>query len=183
MSSFVHLHAHSQYSLLDGAARIDKMIARAKELDMPAIAITDHGVMHGVIDFYKEAVKQGVKPIIGCELYMAADDRRSRTQAGNYHLILLAENNTGYHNLIKIVSAAHLEGFYYKPRADKELLRRHSEGIICLSACLAGEIPVKILGGDLDGAQAAIEEYIGIYGKDNFFLEVQNHFLPEDRAV
>ncbi|MDR3348596.1 MAG: DNA polymerase III subunit alpha [Acidaminococcales bacterium] len=183
MPGFVHLHAHSQYSLLDGAARIDKMIARAKELDMPAIAITDHGVMHGVIDFYKEAVKQGVKPIIGCEIYMAAGDRRSRTPAGNYHLILLAEDNTGYHNLIKIVSAAQLEGFYYKPRADKELLRRHSEGLICLSACLAGEIPAKILAGDYGGARAAIEEYIGIYGKDNFFLEAQNHFLPEDRKV
>ncbi len=183
---FVHLHVHSEYSLLDGAARISRLVARAKALDMPAVALTDHGVMYGIIDFYKEAVKQGVKPIIGCETYIAGGSRFDKSPAdkeNSYHLILLAENNTGYRNLLKLVSAAQLEGFYYKPRLDKTLLREYSEGIICLSACLAGEIPVKILSGDLEGANRSIEEYLDIFGPEHFFIEVQDHFLPEDKIV
>lgn len=183
---FVHLHVHSEYSLLDGAANIEKMIKHVKELGMPALAITDHGVMYGVVEFYDKAVKHGIKPVLGCEVYVAPAsrfDKKPTDKENAYHLVLLAENQKGYQNLIKIVSQAHLEGMYYKPRADKELLREYSEGIICLSACLAGEIPVKILSGDIDGAKTIIEEYIDIFGKENFFLEVQNHFMPEDRIV
>jgi DNA polymerase-3 subunit alpha len=183
MADFVHLHVHSEYSLLDGAARIKKLIGRVKALGMDTVAITDHGVLYGVVDFYKEALKQGIKPIIGCEIYVTAGDRRDRSAADNYHLILLAATNEGYHNLLKIVSLAQLEGFYYKPRADRELLRAYSEGLIALSACLAGEIPAKIRGGDLPGARDSLEKYLDIYGRENFFLEVQNHFLPEDAAV
>ena len=182
MPDFVHLHVHSVYSLLDGAARLDHLIARAKQLGMSALAITDHGVLYGIPSFYKKARAAGVKPIIGCEIYVTRGARQDKL-ADNHHLILLAENDTGYHNLIKLVSAAHLEGMYYKPRADKELLRRYSEGLICLSACLAGEIPSLILNGDLTQARRALEEYIDIYGKNNFFLEVQNHLQPEDKTV
>lgn len=185
-NSFVHLHVHSEYSLLDGAAKIKKLIQRAKEYDMPALALTDHGVMYGVIDFYKEAIKEGIKPIIGCEIYITDGSRLNKNPSekeNSYHLVLLAENDIGYKNLLKIVSIAHLEGFYYKPRADKEVLQKYSEGVICLSACLAGEIPAKILSGDIDGARNSLESYLDIYGKDNFFLEVQNHFMPEDKIV
>ena len=180
---FTHLHVHTQYSLLDGASKIDLLLARAKELGMDSIAITDHGVMYGAVDFYQQAQKIGIKPIIGCEVYIT-ESRFDRSQRGGiYHLILLAENNTGYHNLMKLVSLGHLEGFYYKPRIDKDILRRYSEGLICLSACVAGEVPVKILQRDIDGAERAAQEYIDIFGKENYFFEIQDHGLDEERIV
>ena len=180
---FTHLHVHTQYSLLDGASKIDLLLARAKELGMDSIAITDHGVMYGAVDFYQQAQKIGIKPIIGCEVYIT-ESRFERSQRGGiYHLILLAENNTGYHNLMKLVSLGHLEGFYYKPRIDKDVLRKYSEGLICLSACVAGEVPVKILQRDIDGAERAAQKYIDIFGKENYFFEIQDHGLDEERIV
>ena len=159
---FTHLHVHTQYSLLDGASKIPELIARTKELGMDSIAITDHGVMYGVIDFYKEAKKQGVKPIIGCEVYVAPGSRfdreNDRGENRYYHLILLAENDTGYHNLMKIVSRGFTEGFYYKPRVDREVLKEFHEGIICLSACLAGEVAVKLRQNGRFLASGIIEE-------------------------
>ena len=183
---FTHLHVHTEFSLLDGASRIKDLIAATKELGMDSIAITDHGAMYGVIDFYKEAKKQGVKPIIGCEVYVAPGDRRDRQETGGvryYHLILLAENQTGYRNLVQLVSLANIEGMYYKPRVDKELLQKYHEGIICLSACIAGEIPRAILQDNREHAEALVQEYLGIFGRDNFFLEIQNHGLPEERKA
>ena len=185
-SQFVHLHVHTEYSLLDGAARIKELIARTKELGMKSIAITDHGTMYGVIDFYREAKKQGVKPLIGCEVYLAPTSRHERREVAGvryYHLILLAENEIGYRNLVKLVSLGSIEGFYYKPRIDKELLRRHHAGLICLSACLLGEIPQAILNGQIKKAAALTQEYMEIFGKENFFLEIQKHDLPEEDAV
>ena len=179
---FTHLHVHTQYSLLDGASKITDLIGYAKELGMDSIAITDHGVMYGVIDFYQEAVKNGIKPIIGCEVYVVKNhlDKNHRDMC---HLILLAENDEGYHNLMKIVSKGQTDGFYYKPRVDKDILRAYSKGIICLSGCVAGELPQYILNDNLDGARKCIEEFIDIYGKDNYFLEIQNHDLPEEKKV
>ena len=148
--SFTHLHVHTEYSLLDGSNKIKELIGRVKELGMDSVAITDHGVMYGVIDFYREAKKNGIRPIIGCEVYVAPGSRfekEGRDDSRYYHLVLLAENDVGYHNLIKIVSRGFTEGFYYKPRVDKELLRQYSEGIIALSACLAGEVPSYITKG------------------------------------
>ena len=179
---FTHLHVHTEYSLLDGASRIKELIKTTKELGMDSIAITDHGAMYGVIDFYKEAKKQGVKPIIGCEVYVAPGARQEHREVNGvryYHLILLAENQTGYRNLVKLVSLANIEGMYYKPRVDKDLLRQYHEGIICLSACIAGEIPRAILQDNMEHADALVREYLEIFGRDNFFLEVQNHGLPE----
>ncbi len=184
--SFTHLHVHTEYSLLDGASRIGELIARTKELGMDSIAITDHGNMYGVINFYREAKKQGIKPIIGCEVYLAPGDRRERQEVNGvkyYHLILLAENQTGYRNLVQLVSLANIEGTYYKPRVDKELLRRYHEGIICLSACIAGEIPQALIKGDKERAARLVEEYIDIFGRDNFFLELQDHKLPEEKKA
>lgn len=183
---FVHLHVHSEYSLLDGAARIEKAVKRASELGMSALAITDHGVMYGVVDFYKACLKAGIKPIIGCEVYVAPNRRTDRVPGrddANRHLVLLAENEEGYRNLIKIVSAAHVDGFYYKPRADKELLRSHSKGIIALSACLAGEVSEYLLNNQFEMACQSALEYQGIFGKGNFFLELQDHGLEEQRKV
>jgi DNA polymerase-3 subunit alpha len=186
MVDFVHLHVHTAYSLLDGASRIDRLISRAKELGQKAIAITDHGVMYGVVDFYKEAKSAGVKPILGCEIYVAPRSLHDKTYEEDFrrsHLVLLAKDNAGYKNLMKIVSIAHLEGFYVKPRADKQVLRKYSKGLICLSACKAGEIPQAILANDMDGARLLVKEYIGIFGKENFFLEVQNHGDPEEAKI
>jgi len=186
MPNFVHLHNHTEYSLLDGASRVERLVRRAKELGMPAIAITDHGTMCGVIDFYKHAVKHGVKPIIGCEVYVAPRSRTEKTTVEGeayYHLVLLAKNAEGYRNLMELVSRAHTEGFYYKPRVDKELLRRYSGGLIALSACLAGEIPSLLLRGDPAGAEALAKEYAAIFGPENFFLELQDHGLPEQKTV
>ena len=184
---FTHLHVHTEYSLLDGSNKIKNLIARVKELGMDSVAITDHGVMYGVIDFYKEATAAGIHPVIGCEVYVAPGSRfdKSGTQAGNryYHLILLAENDTGYHNLCKIVSHGFTEGFYYKPRIDKEILRTYHEGIIALSACLAGEIPEALRTGRYETALAAAREMSEIFGPDHFYLELQDHGIPEQKTV
>lgn len=188
MIPFVHLHNHSEYSLLDGASRNQDMVRWAKENNMPAIALTDHGVLYGSIEFYKTAQREGVKPILGCEVYVAPKSRfekntRDRDEENAYHLVLLAENETGWKNIIKLVSLGHLEGFYYKPRVDKELLSQHKEGIIALSACLAGEISSLFLRGDLDGAKRSAEEYLEIFGNDHFFLEVQDQGLEIQKSL
>ena len=183
-NEFAHLHVHTEFSLLDGASRIKDLIATTKELGMDSIAITDHGVMYGTIDFYKECKKQGIRPIIGCEVYLAPGSRKDRQEVNGvkyYHLILLAENQTGYKNLVELVSLANIEGMYYKPRIDKELLQKYHEGIICLSACIAGEIPRSLLQDNKEKADSLVQEYLSIFGKDNFFLEIQNHGLPEER--
>ena len=181
--SFTHLHVHTQYSLLDGASKIKDLVSRVKELGMDAIAITDHGVMYGVVDFYQECTKQGVKPIIGCEVYTVNGDMHDKQSSERFHLILLAENETGYHNLMKIVSLAQTEGFYTKPRVDKETLRKYHDGIICLSACMVGELPRLIVAKNMEGARKCVREHIEIFGKENYFLEMQNHFLPEDKTI
>lgn len=184
---FTHLHVHTEYSLLDGSNKIKELVARVKELGMDSVAITDHGVMFGVIDFYKEAKKQGIHPVIGCEVYVAPGSRfeKSGNMSSNryHHLVLLAENDTGYHNLMKIVSRGFTEGFYYKPRIDKELLKQYNEGIIALSACLAGEIPDALRKGLYQTALDAAEEMSGIFGKDHFYLELQDHGIPEQKTV
>lgn len=184
--AFTHLHVHTQYSLLDGSSRISELIGRAKELGMDSIAVTDHGVMYGVIDFYKEAVKQGIKPIIGCEVYVAPGSRFDRDKTDEsryYHLILLAENNTGYENLMKIVSSGFIDGFYYKPRVDYELLRQYHEGIIASSACLAGEVSRYLGQGLYEDAKKAALRYEDIFGKGNFFLELQDHGIELQKTV
>ncbi len=183
---FVHLHVHSEYSLLDGACRIKRLVSRVKELGQSAVAITDHGVMYGCVDFYNECVKNGIKPIIGCEVYVAPRDRfskESKEDMSPYHLLLLCENNDGYQNLIKLVSAAHTEGFYYRPRCDVELLRKYSKGLICLSACLAGEIPRLLLSGQYEAAKEKAAEYNNIFGQGNYYLEVQNHGIEEQAKI
>ena len=182
-NKFTHLHVHTEYSLLDGASKIHELVAYAKELGMDSLAITDHGAMYGAVEFYQECKKQGIKPILGCEVYLTTGSHFERNNRGMFHLILLAENDTGYHNLMKLVSIGQLEGFYYKPRIDKDALRAHSEGLICLSACIAGELPVKILQNNMEGARRCIQEYIDIFGKDNYFLEIQDHDLPEEHKV
>ena len=159
MTAFTHLHVHTEYSLLDGMCRIKDLIAHAKELGMDALAITDHGVMYGAIKFYDAARKNGIKPIIGCEVYVAQKDRfdrQSRVRTRPFHLVLLAKNETGYRNLIQLTTKAHLEGFYYKPRVDKELLQEHSDGLMVLSACASGEIPRLIQRGQVDAARDAV---------------------------
>ncbi len=185
--NFSHLHVHTEYSLLDGSNKIKEYVARVKELGMNSAAITDHGVMYGVIDFYREAKKNGIKPILGCEVYVAPNSRFDREITGGedryYHLVLLAENNTGYSNLMKIVSKGFVDGYYYKPRVDKSLLREYHEGIIALSACLAGEVPRYISKGLYDNAKKTALEYQEIFGKDNFFLELQDHGIPEQGIV
>ena len=185
--AFVHLHTHTEYSLLDGSNKIKEYVSRVKELGMNSAAITDHGVMYGVIDFYREARKQGIKPILGCEVYVAPNSRFDRETAGGesryHHLVLLAENNTGYANLMKIVSRGFTEGYYYKPRVDKDLLRQYHEGIIALSACLAGEVQRYLSRGLTEEAKKVALEYQDIFGKGNFFLEMQDHGIPEQQLV
>jgi DNA polymerase-3 subunit alpha len=184
---FTHLHVHTGYSLLDGSARIPELVKRAKELGMDSLAITDHGVMYGAIDFYKECKKQGIKPIIGCEVYVAPNSRFDRETGSEderyYHLILLAETNQGYSNLSKIVTRGFTEGYYYKPRVDKEVLREFHEGIICTSACLQGEVAFYLRRGFYDKAREAALSYVEIFGRDNFFLELQDHDMEEDQIV
>ncbi len=185
-SSFIHLHNHTEYSLLDGASRLTDLIKAAKEMGMPSLAITDHGVMYGVAPFYKLAREAGIKPIIGCEVYMAQRTRHDRVvQHDNspYHLVLLAENLEGYRNLLKLVSLAFTEGFYYKPRIDWELLDRYHSGIIALSACLAGEIPQTILAGDIEKAKETAMRFQRLFGSGNFYLELQDHRIPDQRIV
>jgi DNA polymerase-3 subunit alpha len=185
MSSFVHLHVHSEYSLLDGAARISDLVRRAAENGMKALALTDHGVMYGAVPFYKACVAEGIKPIIGCEAYLTAGSRKergSRKDQPIYHLILLAKNETGYRNLMKLCSIGHLEGFHYKPRIDMDALAKLHEGIICLSACLGGEVPQHLLHGRTEEARRAALRYRDIFGED-FYLELQDHGLPEQKRV
>lgn len=184
--SFVHLHTHTEFSLLDGAARISELVETARAMDQPAIAITDHGVLYGAVEFYAEAKAAGVKPLIGCEMYMAPrarHDREGRADRDPSHLVLLAASDTGYRNLIRLVSTAHLEGHYYKPRIDKQLLAEHAEGLICLSACLGGELPQAIMRGDLDAAETVARQHAEILAPDSYFLELQDHGMPEEAVV
>ncbi len=185
MTDFVHLHLHTEYSLLDGACRIEPLMKRLNEMGQHSVAITDHGVMYGVMDFYKAAKKYGIKPIIGCEAYVATRSRFDKVHRldSNNHLVLLCKNETGYKNLSKLISAGFTEGFYSKPRIDKELLAEHSEGLIALSACLAGEIPQALLAGDYEKAKQVAIFYHDLFGKDNFYIEIQNHNLPEQQAI
>ncbi len=183
---FVHLHVHSEYSLLDGACRIKRLVSRVRELGQSSVAITDHGIMYGCIDFYNECLNNGVKPIIGCEVYVAPRGRlkkETREDKSPYHLVLLCKDNEGYNNLIKLVSLSHTEGFYNRPRCDVELLRKYSKGLICLSACLAGEIPRLLLNGDYEVAKAKAIEYNEIFGSGNYYLEVQNHGIDEQVKI
>ena len=184
--AFTHLHVHTEYSLLDGAARIKDIVSRAKELGMTSLAITDHGVMFGVIDFYRECNKQGIKPVIGCEVYTAARtlfDKDSEKDKHMGHLVLLAKNNEGYRNLMKIVSEGYRHGFYYKPRIDKNVLRQYSDGIIALSACLAGDVQNRLLNGDYDGAKREALEMLDIFGDGNYYLELQDQGLEEEARI
>jgi DNA polymerase-3 subunit alpha len=184
--SFVHLHNHTEYSLLDGAGRINRLVRKAAELGMPAVALTDHGVMYGAVHFYKECLEAGIRPIIGCELYVAPrsrHQREGRTDRDPHHLTVLARDGEGYLNLMKLCSIGHLEGLYYKPRVDKEVLARHSKGLIALSGCLAGEVASKVTGLDLEGARETVATYRDIFGAENYFLEVQRHGIEEQEPV
>ncbi|MBR3635426.1 MAG: DNA polymerase III subunit alpha, partial [Lachnospiraceae bacterium] len=184
---FAHLHSHTEFSLLDSSNKVKEYVKRVKELGMNSAAITDHGVMYGVIDFYKAAKAEGINPIIGCEVYVAPGSRLDREKTPGeeryYHLVLLAENNTGYSNLCKLVSRGFTEGYYYKPRVDEELLRQYHEGIIALSACLAGELPRTILRGMMDEAEKVIHKYRDIVGEGNYFLELQDHGRADQSTV
>ncbi len=183
--AFAHLHVHTEYSLLDGACRINRIASAARQKGMTSLAITDHGVMYGVIDFYRACIKENIKPVIGCEVYVAPHSRFDKTSSYEkyYHMVLLCENNTGYQNLIKLVSYGFTEGFYSKPRIDDELLEKYHEGLICLSACLAGEIPQKLLDGDYYAAKAKAEYYRDLFGNDNFFIELQDHGIEEQQRI
>ena len=185
--SFTHLHVHTEYSLLDGSNKIKEYVSRVKELGMNSAAITDHGVMYGVIDFYKAARAPGIKPILGCEVYVAPGSRFDRELSHGddryYHLVLLAENNKGYQNLMKIVSKGFVEGYYYKPRVDMEVLETYHEGIIALSACLAGEVQRYLVRGLYEEAKETACKYEKCFGKGNFFLELQDHGIPDQKTV
>jgi DNA polymerase-3 subunit alpha len=185
--AFTHLHVHTEYSLLDGSNKIKEYVKRIKDLGMTSGAITDHGVMYGVIDFYKEAKANGIKPILGCEVYVAPNSRFDKELTGGeeryHHLVLLAENNIGYSNLMKIVSKGFTEGYYYRPRVDMEVLTQYHEGVIALSACLAGEVPRLIMKGLIDEAKKTVQKYVDCFGKGNYFLELQDHGIPEQRTV
>src|SRR3954471_13235026 len=187
-ADFVHLHLHTEYSLLDGACRLDTLMDRAHDLKFPALAITDHGVLYGAIDFYQAARNKGIKPIIGCEVYVAPGSRLEKKSANGgrdvyNHLVLLAKDEVGYKNLIKLTTDAHLDGYYYKPRIDKELLAAHKEGLIALSGCLASQIPESILKDQLPKARDAIDWFKQTLGPENFYLELQNHGIPEQAKV
>ena len=185
---FTHLHVHTEYSLLDGSSKIKELVSRAKELGMDSLAITDHGVMYGVVDFYRAAKAAGINPVLGCEIYVAPGSRFDR-EAGNakesryHHLVLLAENDIGYANLVKIVSRGFTEGFYYKPRVDYDVLEKYHEGIIALSACLAGSIPSFLRRGLYEEAKQEAYRLQGIFGENNFFLELQDHGIPDQKTV
>src|SRR5258706_10574245 len=187
-ADFVHLHLHTEYSLLDGGCRLDRLMDRAHGLKFPALAITDHGVLYRAIDFYKTGQERGVKPIIGCEVYVAPGSRlEKKTSSGGRdvynHLVLLAKDEQGYKNLIKLTTAAHLEGYYYKPRIDKEILAAHKDGLIALSGCLASEIPEAILKEQAPKARDTIDWFKQTFGPENFYLELQNHGIPEQAKV
>src|SRR3954463_726622 len=182
--SFVHLHLHTEYSFLDGAVRMKELMKKAKEMGMPAVAITDHGNLHGAIEFYQAATNAGIKPIIGCEAYMAPGsikDRPANQRDAAYHFTLLARDETGYRNLVKLISTAHLDGFHYKPRIDKELLTKYSAGLIGMSACLKGEINMAIQSDDLLKARKSAAAFRDIFGAENFFLELHDHGLEAQR--
>ena len=183
MNSFTHLHLHTEYSLLDGACRIKPLMKRLKEIGQTSVAITDHGVMCGAVDFYREAKANGIKPIIGCEVYVAPrsmEDKVFGYDNKNYHLVLLCKNEQGYKNLIKLVSKSYIDGFYFKPRIDRELLEEYHEGLIALSACLGGEIPQKLLNDDYNGALETAKYYCNLFGKENYYIELQNHGIPQE---
>ncbi|HLN81451.1 MAG TPA: DNA polymerase III subunit alpha, partial [Thermoanaerobaculia bacterium] len=190
-ADFVHLHLHTQYSLLDGANRVGEMCRRIRELEMPAVAVTDHGNMFGAFSFYHEALKSGVRPILGVEAYLAPGDRRDReaqaaVESGEgyaYHLTILAATQAGYQNLIKLVSEAYLTGFYHRPRMDKALLREHAHGLIALSGCLKGEVAGALSRGNVEAARRAVHEYQDIFGKENFFIELMDHGLPKQTEI
>src|SRR3954463_2002339 len=187
-ADFVHLHLHTEFSLLDGACRLDKLMDKAHELKFPALSITDHGVLYGAIDFYQAARAKGIKPIIGCEVYVAPGsrlDKKASTGSRDVynHLVLLAKDEIGYKNLIKLATAAHIEGYYYKPRIDKEILAAHKEGLIALSGCLASEIPEMITKDQPGRARDAIDWFKQTLGAENFYLELQNHSIPEQAKV
>ncbi len=185
-AGFTHLHCHTEYSVLDGQCRIKEILEKCREFDMKSCAITDHGVLFGALEFYKAAKKMGVKPIIGCELYVAKAGRHDRTQRGEenyFHFLTLCENETGYFNLCKLSSLGYLEGFYYRPRVDDELLAKYSEGLIATTSCLAGEVPHLILAGKRDQANAALLKYVEIFGKDNFLVELMDHGMPDQHTV
>ena len=185
---FVHLHVHTHYSMLDGACKVSSLVGRAKELGMSSLAITDHGVMYGAVEFYNECKKAGIKPIIGVEAYMAPGDRRDKsTPTGNageaaYHLLLLAQDIEGYRNLLRLSKISFHEGFYYKPRIDKETLKAHSKGIIATSSCLGGEVANTLLKKDAKLSRKAAETYLEIFGSDRFFIEVQKHIKEQDQV-
>jgi len=187
MSKFTHLHLHSHYSLLDGLPKIDEILDYIKSQGMDSVALTDHGVLYGAVEFYKKAKARGIKPIIGCEVYQAfekMEQKRPNIDNKRYHLILLVKNEEGYKNLVKLVTEAHLKGFYYKPRVDDDLLSEHSQGLIALSACLQGKIPQLILGKKIKEAEKTARKYQEIFGKDNFYLELQHHpGIPEQEKV
>src|SRR4051795_10910984 len=185
MSQFVHLHLHTDYSLLDGACDVEKLCEHVHHLGMPAVAMTDHGNIFGAVHFVNAAHKHGVKPIVGCELYVCKkDDHRAAPEGDTYnHLLVLAENEEGYRNLVKITSEASLHGFYYKPRVSKNFLAEHSRGLIALSGCLKGEFSERLMEGKYDASKKAAGEYAEIFGKDNFYIEVQNQGLEEEREI
>ena len=187
-AEFVHLHLHTEYSLLDGACRLDRLMERAHALKFGAMAITDHGAMHGVVDFYQAAQEKGIKPILGCEVYVAPGSRFEKKSSNGgrdvyHHLGLLAMDAAGYKNLTKLTTAAHLEGYYYKPRIDKELLAAHSAGLIALSGCLASEVPELIMKDQVPKAREALDWFKQIFGPERFYLELQNHGIPEQAKV
>ncbi|MGN6643082.1 MAG: PHP domain-containing protein, partial [Verrucomicrobiota bacterium] len=187
-ADFVHLHLHTEYSLLDGACRLDRLMDKAHEMKFPSMAITDHGVMYGAIDFYKSAREKGIKPIIGCEVYVAPGSRHDKKSSNGgrdvyNHLVLLAKDEVGYKNLVKLTTAAHLEGYYYKPRIDKELLAANKDGLIVLSGCLASEIPESIVKDQLPRARETLDWFKQTFGAENFYLELQNHNIPEQAKV
>lgn len=184
--AFVHLHVHSEYSLLDGACRIERLPEQVRALGQTAVAVTDHGNLYAAAAFYEAAQKAGIKPILGCEVYVAQRTRHDRDavlDGKSYHLVLLCETNEGYQNLVKLVSLSNIEGFYKKPRVDLELLRRYHGGLICLSGCIAGEIPRLLLDGQFEVAKEAALRYREIFGEENFFLEIQNHRIQEELRV
>src|SRR3954465_2930745 len=187
-AEFVHLHLHSEFSLLDGACRLDKLTDKARELKFPALAMTDHGVLFGAIDFYQAAREKGIKPILGCEVYVAPGSRLEKKASSGgrdvyHHLVLLAKDEKGYKNLIQLVSSAHLEGYYYKPRIDKEILAQHHEGLIALSGCLASEVPDLITKEDFQKARTTIDWFKQTMGPNNYYFELQNHGIPEQAKV
>jgi DNA polymerase-3 subunit alpha len=185
MNKFTHLHVHSHYSLLDGLSKINELVAAAKELGMENLALTDHGVMYGTIPFYNACLEAGIKPIIGLEAYIAPrsmHDKNGKVDADYYHLTLLAQNETGYKNLLKLTTAAHIEGFYYKPRIDLELLKQHGTGLIGLSGCMRGEIARAVVSKSLDEVKPTLQKYLDIFGRDNFYIEIQRNSIGADPA-